>query len=155
MNKLIIGLILIVVNQPFNTKACSCIGENTVEKEVHKSDVVFTGKVLSKNVFTVNDNNLPTGLIVKKAEYTILVTKLYKGVLVSDTIKIITGVGSGDCGYEFLIGFEYIIYSVYSEKYFESGQKVDKFFHTDICSRTRRIEKKELRKIKRYSTHKQ
>lgn len=147
MNKIIV--LAFACFFPLNIWACSCIGEKTVKEEVSKSDVIFSGKIISKNIFTVNDDNLPSGLVLKKAEYIILVTKIYKGQTTSDTLKLITGVGSGDCGYEFAIGSEYIIYSVRSNKYFESGNKVETFLYTDICTRTRRIDKKELRNIKR------
>jgi hypothetical protein len=147
MNKIIV--LVFVCFFPISIWACSCIGEKTVKEEISKSDIVFSGKIISKNIFTVNDDNLPLGLVLKKAEYIILITKIYKGQAASDTLRLITGVGSGDCGYEFVIGSEYIIYSVHSNKYFESGNKVDTFLYTDICTRTRRIDKNELRKIKR------
>lgn len=147
MNRMAKVLFILLLLHPFITNACSCIGENSVKKEVERSDVVFSGKVLSKNIFSVNDSNLPNGFLLHKAEYVILVSKLFKGKLLCDTIKVVTGVGKGDCGYEFLIGVEYIIYAYNSDKYFESGQKTDNFLQTDICSRTRKINKKEIKKI--------
>jgi hypothetical protein len=147
MNKIIV--LVFVCFYPISIWACSCIGKKTVKDEISKSDVIFSGKILSRNIVAINDSNLPSGLVLRNVEFIILITKIYKGQAINDTLRLITGVGGGDCGYEFEIGSEYIIYSLHSNKYFESGNKVDVFIYTDICTRTRRIDKKELRKIKR------
>jgi hypothetical protein len=81
--------------------------------------------------------------MMKKVEYVFLVLQKYKGQIKSDTLKLVNGIGIGDCGYNFTIGSDFIVYSVFLTKYFEMGKNVDKFLYTDICTRTRRIDKKD------------
>ncbi len=133
-----------------SSKACSCVGLRSIKEEVRVSDVVFTGVVLSKRTFNVNDSISMGGFIIQNAEYSILVTKRLKGLIQKDTIKIITGIGGGDCGFPFLIGNEYIVYANFSTKYFQQGKKVDLFLTTNSCKRTKIKTKKEVRKISRY-----
>jgi hypothetical protein len=144
--KLFLGLLLLFSIDVF---ACTCIGKSTVKGALSQSDVVFSGRILSVNFFTVVDDNLPSKYQFKKAEYLVLVKKIHKGDIVSDTLRVITGLGHGDCGIQFSIGFEYIIYSSYSNKHFEDGRTISPFLKTSICTRTMRYNKKELRKIKR------
>jgi hypothetical protein len=130
--------------------SCSCIGKSKRNAELKKSDVVFFGKILSKKIFTIKDEYVPEEFYLKKAEYTILAIKNYKGKIERDTLKIITGIGHGDCGFDFSIGKSYIIYAMCSEKYFESGEIVNKFLSTDICMRNMLYNKEEEEKIERY-----
>jgi hypothetical protein len=115
---------------------CTCIGEATFKKEYKRSNVVVTGKILEKRIITINDSLMPL-IKIQKAEYTVQITKVYKGNIKDSVIKIITGLGGGDCGFEFNKGNEYIIYCSYENKYYEQGETVNKFLYTDICRRTR------------------
>ncbi|MCC9019919.1 hypothetical protein [Flavobacterium lipolyticum] len=130
--------------------ACSCIGKSMINSEIKKTDVLFLGKVLSKKIFSMKIEYLPEEFYPKKIEYKVLVTKKYKGNIITDTLKIVTGIGSGDCGFNFLIDHSYIIYGMYSEKRLESREKVNEFIETDICTRTRLYECLEEKKIVRY-----
>ncbi|MBL0067624.1 MAG: hypothetical protein IPP39_03715 [Chitinophagaceae bacterium] len=38
-------------------------------------------------------------------------TKFKAGKITSDTVQIVTGYGGGDCGYEFEIGKDYIVFA--------------------------------------------
>jgi hypothetical protein len=118
---------------------CSCIGEATLKQELKRSDVVFTGKVISKKVIDTRSptDTLMQGLKMYVAEYKLQVSSIFKGKVKQDTITIITGVGSGDCGFNFEIGNEYIVYSSFENKYYPQGNTVSKFLYTDICRRTR------------------
>lgn len=142
-------LILFFIWFPGNGWACSCIGENSVKQELKKSDVVLLGKILSKDIIIINDDNLPVGFELRRVKYSILVEKAYKGQAVRDTVELITGVGNGDCGYKFQIDSVYIIYSKYSNKYFPGGSAIDPFLYTDVCTRTKPFDKRELREIRR------
>lgn len=132
-----------------SSTACSCIGKRTVSGEFEKSDAVFTGKILTKNNFLVRDSSLPTGYKMYRAEVKVLVLKVYKGHFVKDTINIITGVGGGDCGVDFIIGREYILYTNYVNKYFEAATSIIPFLYTDICTRTMINNKKERKELKK------
>jgi excinuclease UvrABC nuclease subunit len=143
-------ILLLTCCFPFSIWACSCIGEKTVKEEIIASDVVFLGKIIAKKDITINDDRDLSGISSQKMEYTVQVIKMYKGRAINNTLKIITGLGSGDCGNLFSIGSEYIIYSTYFD-YFYQGKKMDTpYLHTNICTRTRRSEKKELKEIIRY-----
>lgn len=80
----------------YNSNACTCIGINSVIREVDTSDIIISGKVISENVFTVKEWFNKWKL--QKIEYKILITKIFKGFNTSDTLQIITGLGNGDCG---------------------------------------------------------
>jgi hypothetical protein len=125
---------------------CTCIGETTFKEEYKRSKVVITGKILDKKVITIKDSLMPL-IKIQKAEYTIQITKLFKGKVKDSVLKIITGIGGGDCGFEFITGSEYIIYCTYENKYYEQGKEVPPFLYTDICRRTRLITDKEELKL--------
>jgi hypothetical protein len=94
-NRILLLLILLSIYQNLGT-ACSCIGTRSVKEEFNKSDVVFTGKVISKSKFIVADTSLPKGYKMYRTEVKILKIELYKGNIEQDTIYVITGVGGGD-----------------------------------------------------------
>ncbi|MES2544672.1 MAG: hypothetical protein V4548_07295 [Bacteroidota bacterium] len=130
---------------------CSCIGKGKLKTAIKKSDVILTGKILNKNIFIVkfDESGDYEGLNISYTEYSVLITKKLKGQIISDTIRVVTGVGKGDCGYNFLVGSNYIIYGVYAEKYIENGEKVDRFLSTGICSKTKLYNLKEEKKVNR------
>lgn len=141
-------LIIIFYLVNYQCLACDCIGINSVKNEIKKSDIIFIGKIISKKLFKIQDESFPL-LVINKVEFTVLIKSVYKGKIDSNEIKIITGNGNGDCGINFKIGIDYIIYSSYAEKYFELGHKVDKFITSDICTRTKVFEIKEDKKIRK------
>jgi hypothetical protein len=153
MNKKILFIIFASIMACKVGLACSCVGTNTIKQELRKSNVVFVGRVLSHRTFIVVDSALPKGFTMKMAEYRILKSRIYKGEIKTDTISIITGIGGGDCGLEFIVGEEYIVYAKYLEQYFDSGNKIDKFLYTNICTRTTKTNNKELRKIRKLTAH--
>lgn len=135
MKKLYVLFLIII--QCYLCLACTCIGKRSVKEEFSKADVVFVGKILSRNNFLVEDSSLPLGYKMYKVRYKVLNVTLFKGDVKQDTIEIITGLGGGDCGVEFKIGSDYIIYSFFENKYFPQGKTVNKYLYTDICKRTR------------------
>lgn len=123
--------------------ACTCIGKSKIKHAIKASDAVFVGNVLSAEKAKIK---LDSSSTVEMMEYKILVTERIKGKAITDTMKIYTGFGNGDCGFNFKIGEKYIIYSIYTE--YTLWGKVD-FLSTDICTRTNFYSEEELRKIKR------
>ena len=101
---------------------------------------------MDKKVIRIKDSLMPL-IKIQKAEYTIQITRVYKGKIKNSIIKLITGLGSGDCGFGFNVGNEYIIYCTYENKYYEQGEIVNKFLYTDICRRTRLSNDKEELKL--------
>lgn len=137
--------------------ACSCIGKSSIRKEMEHKDVVFVGKVISREIYQQTDTLLTEDsnrLSFKKAKYRILVTERLKGEIKTDTLTVFTGLGNGDCGVNFKLGENYIIYSGYENEHFNSGQKVDKFLATDLCTLTQLFTKKEFLRAKKCAKRK-
>lgn len=161
MKKSIIILFLIISNFSF---ACSCIGKSSIKKEFKYRNVVLIGKIISKKIYQETDvyqehkldypKDFPEKFIPKKAVYEILVIEKLKGEIKTDTIKIYTGLGNGDCGVNFKIGENYIIYSNYEDEHFNNGIKNERFLTTDICTSTQQFEEKEYKKVKRFAKRK-
>lgn len=153
MNRAILTILIILTSLYFNRyNACSCIGESSLKKSIKNSDVIFNGITLNKKEFEINLNlnSKRKPYYITKVEYTFLIVNKFKGIDTKDTIKIITGVGNGDCGIEFMLGREYLVFAKYSNKYFQGGEIVSPFIYTDVCSRTKLSNKKEIKKIRRY-----
>lgn len=123
-----------------------------MKKAIKESDVVFMGKVLSKEKVIVPQKlpGIETTIYHRYYKFTFTIECKYKGKIKTDTVEIITGVGDGDCGYNFEIGKNYVVYSNWKKKYFREGSKVSKFLYTDICTRTTELVKKEDTEIKKH-----
>jgi len=157
--------------------ACTCIGKDkqTTESELNFSDIAVKGKVIAVSGFYYYDtvgSSMPgrnfdekkEGYLIRKYRvFNVVVDKKYKSPKnMSDTIQIVTGYGGGDCGYEFEVGKDYIIYG---EQWKENKLSVkhrkrkDKYriidttiankFYTDICRLTQEATTKELENLKR------
>ena len=99
------------------------MGKQTTESALKYADLVVKGKIVSVTNYEYYDT-LPytlsgykldseqvSYLIKKYKSYTLIITDKYKTVTgTADTIQIITGFGGGDCGYNFEIGKDYIVY---------------------------------------------
>jgi len=95
--------------------SCSCVVPPPPKTALRQATAVFSGKVLS--VKLKNDQQLV------KFE----VDRIWKGVS-DNTVLITTGLGSGDCGYNFSKGEKYLVYAY--------GEKGGNSFSTSICTRT-------------------
>ena len=122
---------------------CTCVGEETAKQALKSSDLVVTGKIISKNEIIGSDTMLFPVSGIHEYDYTVIVNKKYKGLIKSDTVIVRTGLGHGDCGFVFTIGGEYLIYAVHenSFNYWDkkpnrSHKKLKGIYRTDICSRT-------------------
>jgi hypothetical protein len=137
-----------------NTWACSCIGEVSVKKALKKSDVVFIGKVISKEKITITQKLSGTESNINHYYYkvTLSIEQRYKGKIKTNTTEIITGVGGGDCGYRFEVDKKYAVYANKRNRFFNEGDKTNTFLYTDICQRTTAKvaeEKKEIEKCRK------
>jgi hypothetical protein len=134
--QLVISLLMIVsfitVLMPSKGYACSCAYEPSVEEELEKSKVVFSGDVVSireVKPFGVFQNLISffTDLDHKyypEKHVIFNVSSTWKGASQSQLI-IETGLGGGDCGYEFQVGQSYLVYAGGNDGH-----------HTSICHRT-------------------
>lgn len=143
----IFGLLLFfffLVSQ--NTFGCSCFGKRSVSDELKKSDAVFVGEVLGCEKFIVSDEVTKIDLTFAKIVFS--VDEYYKAIYKwPKEIVVVSGIGGGDCGFEFIEGRKYIVYSVLINRYYSKGQRKKKFLYTDICSRTCELNETELKEI--------
>lgn len=107
---------------PSTASACSCEQPPAVSEELSRSDAVFSGKVIA------TDDKLA---LFSPATHSVVfqVARVWKGSGKSQ-IKIKTGQGGGDCGYDFNVGQEYLVYAVESTMYGANQ------LTTIICDRT-------------------
>lgn len=76
-----------------------------------ETNVVVTGKVLSKTTFSKSEARLHH-YFARNVKYKIEVTKIHKGKIKKGIITIATGPAlGGDCGFFFEIGKTYTIYA--------------------------------------------
>ena len=138
-------IVLLYTFYSVSVYCCSCIGESKLKSAIKSSDYIFIGSVIDINHKAVVDTFIVDELdslyfldTMYVNEITFRIVTLYKGKKRSEEIKIITGLGSGDCGFEFDNGKEYIVYSYYQYKPDAYDEKTRyRFLYTDICSRTR------------------
>lgn len=148
-------LIIIILFIAFTTKvyACDCKGKKSVKEEFKLSKSVISGRVISREEVVVTDTTIEKStknsrngrLIVK---YTFLISEKYKGEFSSNTITIYTGIGESDCGFQFELGGNYIVYGIdgiYNDRIFTDKESS---LWTINCLRTRKYEKKEIEQIK-------
>lgn len=164
---LLILLSLIVGN--LEVIACSCMGEDNIINEYNNSDIVVKAKVLSNNetwepfphtLEKVEKENLSldsipknhfNGYYLKKVKVKVITD--YKKNITQDTLIIYTARGkSGDCGFRFKMDKIYLIYG--QKEVFKYGNEKLPFnsdlyprFWTDICHRTQKVNKSELKKL--------
>lgn len=125
MQKTILILILICIfigSFASGVDACSCAENPKVEITLQQSEAVFSGKVVD-----VREKRTLNGYLSKSVLFDVMNT--WKGVEQSQII-ITTGLGGGDCGFDFKEGQEYLVYANESKMYGVKGLKAI------ICSRT-------------------
>lgn len=147
-------LIAILFSTTFSF-ACSCIGKSKIKTSLKSADAVFVGTVISskKVKIKMDSSNVEIDSLhfLSIMEYQISITQRIKGKVLNDTIKIYSGFGEGDCGFQFNIGQKYIVYSHYEE--YSWWGKVN-FLSTNICMRTMIYDDKEYRKLMRFGKRK-
>ncbi|MBB6237126.1 hypothetical protein HDC90_001744 [Pedobacter sp. AK013] len=162
MKKIII-LFLCLINIP--AIACSCY-ELTTKEAISNARIVFKGKVISKVLThdlsalstiktsdTTNINYLMTQRLLM-AVIKIKINKRYKGKTTSDTVTVITPNNGASCGFNFIIGNEYIVYATnydatFRSSKFERRSKDINTYWTNLCSRTMLSDQSEENQIKK------
>ena len=133
MNRLIL---MFFMQFPIILLACSCFQKDSVTMAVKNADVVFSGRVVSTRTLQIIESGSPNARITR-VEYAFIRTTFYKGNKESDTIKIITGNGNGDCGFRFQVGLKYIVYANIKNTFINEGDIVEQYLTTNICTRTK------------------
>ncbi|MFT3912084.1 MAG: hypothetical protein QM737_21845 [Ferruginibacter sp.] len=137
---------------------CSCF-PISVEDDVKKSHIIFTGKILKLDTLRITDEYIPKGAFRIHYLATIQASRVFKGNNLQDTVYIITGNGEADCGFPFERNKDYLVYAneqtytiidsleVIGSKF--RSRKM-KYFTTSICDRTTMAIKEEEKLLVSY-----
>ena len=106
-----------VIAQPGRSYACSCIDPGSPSEALERSAAVFAGRVVSI------DDRLALGSSLDPLIIKFDVETVWKGSL-HQQIELRTAFDSASCGYSFVEGVEYLVYS-------HNGSEAS------LCSRTR------------------
>lgn len=107
-------------------QACSCVPSGPPCQSFWQADAVFSATVASKSNIA-NESGIDLKRKEQQVVVKLLVEDVFRGALGGNDIEIVTGMGGGDCGYNFEKGKKYLVYA------YESGNRL----HAGICSRTR------------------
>lgn len=124
-----VALVVLLVFTPA-TWACICNQTETVAEALEHAVYVFSGEVVA-----VRSTRVPwfdTGETIDGYAYTFAVEKVWKGDPVAELV-IVSGDGSGDCGYIFKRGMTYMVYADHD---YMVPDEPPGTLYTSICSRT-------------------
>src|SRR5262245_30846592 len=122
---------LVLTLLPFSDTAfaCSCAKAPTPCQAYGQAEAVFIGT--PKEVSGIELKDKIENSAYRYRIFRFSVDQAFSGVNGSQ-ISVMTGRGSGDCGYDFKIGEQYLVYA------YRHYQKKE-MFSTSICSRTRPV----------------
>jgi hypothetical protein len=136
-----------------------------VEKSFIESDLIFTGKVIGKEIKTteIYVAELDKKQTYVRAVFTFEIIDKISGKFNVEKIEIVTSDGEESCGFEFQIGKKYLVFSrIYDQRIafspYLNQEKVKPFYSTDLCMRTNlvtRVKKREIKKLKRLAKQNQ
>jgi hypothetical protein len=151
---LVIAATLVVSTvAPTAVRACSCAGPSPVADALAQADAVFFGEAMRVQradswwgIAAVAVRTLWAGLWDQRDPYVdaweesarygrvvqFRVLERFKGIA-TPSVSIHTGFGEGDCGFQFAVGTEYLVYA-YVETDTIDTQK--RYLRTSICTRT-------------------
>lgn len=112
---------------PQTALACSCVLDISQAESFANAEAVFSGRVLS----LASDTSL-MGAFRQYRKAEIEVQTVWKGD-VTNPATLVTGLGGGDCGYDFIEGKSYLFYTHKGEMYGGGRGKLE----TGICSSTK------------------
>ena len=126
MNKLkvFVSLVFLLMVLSSDANACSCVSGGVPCHDYWKAAAVFTGTVIysSSTAYKRGEYDIPARLVRFKID------QPFRGVKGNEVV-VRTGLGGGDCGYNFQLGGQYLVYA------YSDGNKLA----TGICSRTRLV----------------
>ena len=105
--------------------ACSCVMPGTPEQEMANADAVFTARVVS----TEQAEQRSGDFRLQRMKVELALDDVWKGCEEGERAILWTGLGGGDCGFQFEPGERYLVYAYESD----DGEQLT----TSICSRTR------------------
>ena len=110
----------------YEARACTCVSSGPPCQAFWQTDAVFSATVISKSIITV-DSGIESVPKLQQMAVKLLVEDTFRGSLGGNDVEIVTGMGGGDCGYNFEKGKKYLVYA--NE---DRGR-----LYVGICSRTR------------------
>src|SRR5687768_6517043 len=82
-----------------SARACSCaFGGGPPCQEFWRADVVFTGRVLSRSVFAVEEGRGDSKYERQQVLVRLSLGDSYRGEAAGPDVEVVTGLGGGDCG---------------------------------------------------------
>lgn len=159
MLKVFFGVMSLLFSSTFVGIACSCLPQLEVAEAVEKSDVVlkvkvteimFVGRAEGKPDLVYRDKPDFSTIRANEDYYFTQVVKIrvqqkYKGKFYRKLAVVETGLGGGDCGFEFENKGIYLLYGSMLKK----GNWIKhSTFSTNICTRTARFKEQEEAVIK-------
>ena len=107
---------------------CSCMGGSTPCHAFGGSSAVFVGTVIAVKTAERNPAAKPSEVDWTPRTFKFSVEQAYLGVEGAE-VEVATGMGGGDCGYDFKLGERYLVYA------YRSGE--NNRLATGICTRTK------------------
>lgn len=107
--------------------ACSCMGNPPPCQAYGNTAAVFVGTPIELKPTTVKHNESGRVYEYPQRVFVFRVEEGFRGVEATE-VQVTTGMGGGDCGYNFQIGERYIVYA---------GRDANNTIITSICTRTR------------------
>lgn len=146
--------LLLILLFKFQSRACSCIGESSVKEEIKQHAAVFVGTVIHSEEIRIIDTSYSMQQISRaEMKFWLVVETTYKGNELTDTVFVYTGTGGGDCGFDFKVGQQYIVYAenLREEDRFERSvtNSLKGIFYTTICTRTKPFNAQEILEIEK------
>jgi hypothetical protein len=105
--------------------ACDCVSQESLAEEITASSAIFSGKVTAIKVVKLGSREV--NLV------TLAPTKFYKGTP-EKLVHVLTGTGSGDCGFSFETKRDYLVFAFSRRSEFAA-------LGTNICTRTKLLTK--------------
>jgi hypothetical protein len=150
MRALMLMMLILLMSCILKVNACKCF-EQSFNESYRGATVIITGKVLVREPTAIKDTT-GGGSYYKEMYahcYLFLVEKVYKGRVISDTLRVYTGINAAACGWRFAIGQRYIVYGQ-GKNYFNSHLPKEKnTVWTSTCHRTMPFDKEEIAALKK------
>ena len=145
MRSIIFAFAFVIVGflfSPVAAEACSCITLGPPCQSYWNTPIVFSGRVVEIKNPEVVENQFP---VYQKKIVRFAVSQAFRGVS-GTTMEVATGMGGGDCGYDFKPNESYLVYAFIFEGKIQTG----------ICNRTQLLSEaaEDLQYIKNLSTTK-
>lgn len=134
-NLILIIIVILIISQPSEVFACSCVRDIPQEESFNNSKAVFSGRVLlidEKNSLSDKIIGFFAPSFSYHREVKIQVLDSWKGIN-SDVVTVSTGRGDGDCGFDFRENEEYLIYA------YDASENFKTELGTNICNRTQTL----------------